>query len=183
METIAQIIKQLPPIWPRLAAIGVLVLLLALPQAKKLRKLAGSKDLDRAKKLLEVRKLQFDVDKLRAANADLPASILDRRIERVLADTAEDEADAPPLLWPERLRFAGLGGLALALLGLLAAFVSDRWEGRELFTGLLKELLVIIPCAFVASAIPARNRWLAVFYGFLIPILVVAVAVTARIKD
>lgn len=181
METIAQIIKQLPPFAPRLAAVVVLILLMSLPQAKNLFKGAGTKSLDRAKKLLEVRKLQFDVDKLRAANPELPSSVLDRRIDRILADTA-DEEEPPPLPWLDRLKLAGLGGIGLAALGVLVAVFGDRWEGVELMTAVLKELLVIAPCALVASAIPARSRWLPVFYGFLLPTLVVAIAVTARMK-
>lgn len=67
------------------------------------------------------------------------------------------------------------------LFGVLAAGLSGRREGVELFTVALRELLVIIPCALIASAIPARNRWGPV-YGFLMPILVVVLAVTARMQ-
>ena len=182
METIAQMIKQLPPFGPRLAAVIVLILLLLLPQAKSLFKGGGTKRLDRAKKLLEVRKLQIDVDKLRAANSERPDSVLDRRIDRILVETA-DEDEEPPLPWSERLKLACAGGLGLALLGVLVALIGDRWQGVALLSALLKELVVIVPCAFVASAIPARSRWLPVFYGFLMPTLVVAVAVTARMKS
>ncbi len=181
MEAIVQIIKQLPPFAPRLAAVVVLILLMSLPQAKRLLQGAGTKSLDRAKKLLEVRKLQFDVDKLRAANPELPDSVLDRRIDRILAETA-DKDEHPPLPWLERLKLAGAGGIGLSLLGVLVAVSGDRWEGVELVTGVLKELVVIFPCALVASVIPARSRWIPVFYGFLMPALVVALAVTARMK-
>ncbi|MDH4052413.1 MAG: hypothetical protein OEU93_12635 [Rubrivivax sp.] len=47
----------------------------------------------------------------------------------------------------------------------------------------LKELLIVVPCVLIASALPARNRWGPVFYGFLIPILVGALMVTARMQD
>ncbi len=61
--------------------------------------------------------------------------------------------------------------------------VSGRREGVELFTLVLKELLVIVPCALIASAIPAPNRWGPVFYGLLIPILIVAIVVTAGLHE
>lgn len=184
METITEIIKQLPPFWPRLAAVGVLLLMMGLPQANKLLKGAatGSKRLARAKELLQTRKLQIDIDTLRAANPDLPDSILDKQIDRLLADTVKEDTELP-LSWPERLKLAGAGGLTLALLGVLVAGFSGKRVGVDLLIGAGKELLVIIPCALIASAIPARTRWVPVFYGVLLPILVVALAVTARMHE
>ena len=60
MEVIIQIIKQLPPIWPRLAVLIGLILLVALPQTRRILTRAGpgAKRLERAKELLAVRKLQ-----------------------------------------------------------------------------------------------------------------------------
>jgi hypothetical protein len=180
MEAIAKIMEQVPPFWPRVAAVAVVFLVMALPQARNIFKGAGGKRLDRAKKLLEVRKLQIDVDKLRAANPELPDSVLDRQIDRLLADSADD--DEEPVPWQERLKLAAAGGLALALLGVLVAVFGRGWEGIELVTRVLKELIVIVPCAFIASAIPVRRRWLSMFYGFMMPTLIVAISVAARMK-
>ena len=186
MEVIIQIIKQLPPIWPRLAVLVALIALLALPQTRRIltRRGPGTQRLQRAKDLLAVRKLQVEVAALRAAHPEVGDSILDEQIEGILVAPVEEDEDAgPPLTWMERLKLAGAGALGFMLFGVLAAGLSGRREGVELFTVALKELLVIIPCALIASAIPARNRWGPVFYGFLMPILVVALAVTARMQD
>ena len=131
-----------------------------------------------------MRKAQIEVAALRAANPEVGDSILDEQIEGLLAAPVEEDEDtSPPPEWMERLKLAGAGGLGFMLLGILAAGLSGRREGVELFTVALKELLVIIPCALIASAIPARNRWGPVFYGFLMPILVATLAVTARMQD
>jgi hypothetical protein len=186
VEVIIQIIKQLPPIWPRLALLIGLIVLVALPQTRRIltRRGPGNQRLQRAKDLLAVRKLQIEVEALRAANPEVGDSILDEQIEGILAaPVEEDEEASPPPRWAERLKLAGAGGLGFMLFGILAAGLSGRREGIELFTVALKELLVIIPCALIASAIPARNRWGPVFYGFLMPILVAALAVTARMQD
>jgi hypothetical protein len=52
--------------------------------------------------------------------------------------------------------------------------------GLELGQLALTELLVIVPCALLASGIPVRVRWGPVFYGFLIPVLIAALGDTAR---
>lgn len=186
MEVFVQIIKQLPPFWPRLIVLIALIVLLALPQTRRIltRGGTGSRRLERAKGLLEVRKLQIEVAALRAAHPELGASNLDHQIEGILVAPVEEEDDVgPPLTWMERLRLASAGALGFMLFGVLAAGISGRREGVELFTVALKELLVIVPCAVVASAIPSRKRWGPVFYGILMPILVVALAVTARVRD
>jgi len=82
-----------------------------------------------------------------------------------------------------RLKLAGYGALGLVIFGVLAAWLSGRREGVEIVTLALKELLLIIPCVLIASAIPARNRCGPIFYGFLIPILLITLAVTAHMQD
>ena len=144
----------------------------------------GTKRLERAKELLAVRKLQIEVAALRAEHPEVSDSLLDEQIEGILVAPVEEDEDAgPPPKWMERLKLAGAAGLGFMLFGILAAGLSGRREGVELFTVAVRELLVIIPCALIASAIPARNRWGPVFYGFLMPILVAALAVTARMQD
>ena len=120
MEVIIHIFQQLPPIGPRLALLVVLIVLVALPQTRRMlssRAGTGTRRLERAQKLLQVRKLEIEVAKLRDSNPDAKDSILDEQ-----------------------------GGL-------------------------------------IASAIPARNRWGPVFYGLLIPVLLIALAVTARMRS
>ena len=114
---VIQIIKQLPPIWPRLA---VLIALLALPQTRRIltRGETGTRRLERAKGLLAVRKLQIEVAALRAAHPEVGNSILDEQIEGILVAPVEEDEDAgPPLTWMERLKLAGAGALGFILFG------------------------------------------------------------------
>jgi hypothetical protein len=181
MEMILQIFKQLPPFWPRLAALVVLVLLVALPQTRSLLKRRGAR-LDRAKRLLELRKLEIEVAKLRASVPEAGESVLDAQIQAILGKELAEE-DEPPLAWLARLRLSAYGALGFLTFGLLASGLSGRQAGMDLAGGALKELLILVPCVLIASAMPARSRWGPVFYGFLIPILVVALMVTARMQD
>lgn len=183
MELIAQILKQLPPFWPRLVAVIVLVLLLLLPQTRRLfkRVATGDRRLDRARHLLEVRKLQIEIDALRAKNPEIADSALDSQIQVILSDPEEDEeAEAPPLLWWDRAKLAAVGSFAVMMVGFMGLWLTGRRTGPELGQLALKELLVIVPCALLASAIPAGARWSPVFYGVVIPVLVVALSVAAR---
>ena len=107
MEVIIQIIKQLPPIWPRLAVLVALIALLALPQTRRIltRRGPGTPRLQRAKHLLAVRKLQVEVAALRAANPEVGDSVLDEQIEGILAaPLEEDEAAGPPRPWSSPTR-------------------------------------------------------------------------------
>jgi hypothetical protein len=180
MEIVIQIFKQLPPFWPRLVLLVFLILLVALPQSRRLLRGRGA-SLDRAKRLLEVRKLEIEVAKLRAGNPDTGDSVLDDQIRKILSKEAKE--DERGLAWLERLKLAGYGALSFLILGLLAIGLTGRHAGVELISVAFKELLIIVPCAVIASAIPATNRWGPIFYGFLVPILVVALAVTARMHD
>ena len=87
---------------------------------------------------------------------------------------------ARSLPWLDRVKLASVGSLAVMMLGLMGLWLTGRRTGLELGQVALKELLVIVPCALLASAIPARARWSPVFYGVVIPVLVVALSVAAR---
>lgn len=189
MELIVQILKQLPPFWPRLLVLIVLVLLVALPQTRRLltRGGAATRRLERAKLLLEVRKLQLEVEELRVRSPEGPVSVLDAPIERLLAVPVEkdeaDEASGVPVPWRERLHLAALGAAAFLVLDLVAFGVGGRRAGLDLVGFGLKQLVVLVPCALLASAIPTRNRWGPVFYAFLLPVVVAALVVTARLQS
>jgi hypothetical protein len=65
--------------------------------------------LDRAKKLLEVRKLEIEVAVLKAANPHVGASLLDEQISRILELPPDNDAVESRLPWIERLKLAGIG--------------------------------------------------------------------------
>ena len=161
----------------------VLVLLLLLPETRRLLTRGGTGDrrLDRAKRLLEVRKLQIELDALRAQNPGIGDSILDGPIDAILGQPVDDEeAAARPLPWLDRAKLASTGSFAVMMIGLMGVWLTGRRTGLELGQLAVKELLVIVPCALLASAIPARVRWGSVFYGIVIPVLIAALSVAAR---
>lgn len=186
MEILVHIFKQLPAFWPRAVLLGVLLLLVLLPQTRSLltRGGLGSRRLDRAKRLLELRKIELEVAALRAQHAAAGGSQLDAQIERLLRRDVEqagdDAGDEPTLPWVDRARLAAIGAGSFLLLTTLALGITGRRTGSELAVVAGKELLALLPCALLASAIPTRARWGPVFYGFLVPVVVAALAVTAR---
>jgi len=183
VEIALKIIEQLPPIWPRLLFLAVLLLLLFVPQVRQFlsTRATGPRRLGRVRSLLEVRKLQLDVAKLRAAHPELTNTLLDGEIDRILAEPVEPDTK-PALPWRERIALAGYGAIGFVILSTLAVALSGRREGVDLLTGVLREGALTLPCAALASAIPTHSRWGPVFYAFLIPFLVVALAVTARLQ-
>jgi hypothetical protein len=182
VEIVVQILKQLPPFWPRAAMLGVLILLLALPQSRRWmrRGRTGERRLERARSLLELRKLELEVTILRG-QANSGPSQLDDAIEALLAEKPGPEHPAPaPLPWWARLRLAGLAALALWVVSLLALAATREPSAARLATVALREVVLLVPCALLASAIPTRARWGTVFYAFLIPVLVAALGVASR---
>jgi hypothetical protein len=184
VETLIQIIKQVPPVWPRVLLIAALLLLVALPHGTRMFALLGSgpRRLDRAKKLLEVRKLEIEVAALKAKDPHIGTSPLDGQISRILELPPDDDATESPLPWIERLKLAGIGAAVFTLFGAVAMAYSGRREGIELVTLVFWELVAVVPCALLASAIPAHARWGPVFYGLLVPVLFGAVLVTAGLQ-
>lgn len=183
MDILIQIFKQLPPFWPRLALVAVVLLLLMAPQARRWAKRAGLGDqqLARTKELLALRKLEIEVAALRQAHPDVEDSPLDEELRRsVAALVGEEVAVAEPIPWPERLRLAAMGTGTILVLGLLAVWLSGRKTGGALGWLALYEATGLAPCALIASALPARVKWAPVLYGVVMPIVVAAVVVAAR---
>jgi hypothetical protein len=184
VELFIRIFKQIPPLWPRLAVVAVIALIMLAPKTRALvmRGGRGKARLDRAKRLLEVRKLQIDVATLRAKNPDVAESPLDATIARILGhpDVHDDEEDGPPLAWPVRLAWAAAGGLAFLAAGALGLLIAGDRAGGETLHVAARELLLLVPGVMLASALPAQARWNAVLYGALVPLLVTALAVMAR---
>ena len=184
MELFIKIFKQLPPFWPRVAAIVVIGLVLLLPKLRPLISSASRnrRRLDHAKRLLELRKLQVDVAVARASHPEIAESEIDRQIETILDRAIEDgdDDDRPPLPWRERATLAAMGTLAFIVVGVLGLWVAaDRTVGEIAMTA-LRELPVLVPGALIASAIPSQYRSSTVVAGFVVPVLLTALAVTAR---
>ena len=179
MEVVVQIVKQLPAGWPRVAALAGLVLLLLLPDARRLLTQGElrKKKLEKRKRLLELRKLELEVAGLKDKNADAEDSMLDAQIAAL---AIEPEEDRKPLEWRERAKFALMGSFSWMLVGLLALWFTDLFTGSELIKGALVELLVALVCGLIAAAIPSQSGSASTFRGFLIPAVVAALAVVAR---
>lgn len=154
MEILIQIFKQIPPFWPRLAVLIVLILLVALPQTRRLLR-GRSKRLDRAKGLLELRKLELEVAKLRASSPEVGDSWLDEQIHAILREPVEEGEEEARLRWADRLKLAASGALGFVVFGVLATGLSGSQTGAALVAATLKQLVVIVPCALIASAIPS----------------------------
>jgi len=186
MEFFIQIFKQLPPFWPKVMVLLAIAALLLLPGARSLFRQAstGNRRLARAKSLLEVRKLQLDVETLRAKNPDAAPSVLDPPIKKLLAVVveAEDEEEARPLEWKERARFALRGAAVLFVVSLLTLGLTGRRTGVELLQVGFWELVVLLPCGLLAATIPSSSRWSSILYGFLLPAVVASIAVAARLR-
>lgn len=182
MEIVVQIIKQLPPFWPRAAVLLALALLLFLPEMRRVltRSVPGKRRLDHVKHLLEVRKLELDVAALKAKIPETESSILDAEIEQILSKPVEVDEEEDPLAWSERAKFALTGSFSLMVIGIMALWFMGRFSGSELIRLALLELGVALACGLIASAMPSRSRSRCVFRGFLIPALVAALSVAAR---
>ena len=100
MEIVVEILTRVPEGWPRLLVVGLIVLVLAVIGAPQL--LFGQKReeryLARAQNLLNVRKLQLDVDRLKADDADAAArgAGLDATVDTLIRQDAAAHASAAP---------------------------------------------------------------------------------------
>ena len=164
--------------------LGLLGALFLLPNTRSWLTRGGTSDrrLDRAKKLLEVRRLQIEVEALRARHPDAAASVLDPHIEALLSAAEHEDAGAPSLTWRERAPLA-IGGAAFVLLfGLVALAASGGRTGAELTRLALSEAALLAPCGLLASLLPSRSRWGSALYGVAVPMLVAAIVVAARAR-
>lgn len=189
MEILLALFKQLPPVLPRVLLLLALGALLLLPRGRALLTRGGKRRLRRTRDLLEVRKLQIEVEVLRAQHPEVADTPLDARLARLLraeeagAPEQPEEDEDPPLPWPARARGAFAGSLAIFLVAVLAALAGGRHEGMGLVHVALRDLLVLVPCGLLASALPSRAAWASALYGAVLPALVAALVIAARLRD
>jgi hypothetical protein len=181
MEIVLRIVQQIPPIWPRIAALLGLALLFFLPEARRFltHKAFGEQRTEQLKNLLQLRKLELEVAALKAANPEADVSAVDAEIEKMQTLPVNDLEEGESLAWPERARFALAGAFSGMLINSLALWVMSHFDVLEPSQVLLKESVVAVAGGFLASAIPSRARWYCVFRGILIPTIVAALGVTA----
>ena len=181
MEIVVQLVQQIPPVWPRVAALLGLALLFFLPEARRflMHKAFGEQRTEQLKILLQVRKLELEVAALKAANPEAGISAIDAEIEKIQTHPVADLKEGDSLAWPERARFALTGAFSGMLINTLALWVMSHFDIVEPSQVLRKESVVAVAGGLLASAIPSHARWYCVFRGILIPAIVAALGVTA----
>ena len=181
MEIIVQIAQQIPPTWPRIAALLGLVLLFFLPEARRflIHKAFGEQRAEQLKSPLLLRKLELEVAALKAANPDSVNSAIDAEIEKIQRQPVDNQEERDLLAWSERVRFALAGAFSGMLISCLAMWVMDHFNVIEPKHVLLKESVVALAGGLLASAMPSRSRWSCVFRGILIPAIIAALSVAA----
>jgi hypothetical protein len=180
--------QKLPPGWPRVLMVGLLAAAMFTPQLRQL--LTGgkvqTKRMDQAKRMLEIRKLQMEVEALEATHGSASSAddAVKRAVESALENSLrEDPEDAPPPPYVERLRYAALGALAFFIVTALLATiggVSGPDNSLTITSMMLRSAVVSAISALLAAALPARVHWASALFGFLIPILIGALAAFAR---
>ena len=178
MELIVTILDKVPEGWPRAAIFAVIVLLVAAPGPRQLvfgRKIE-ERHLDRAQKLLAVRKLQLEVDKLKSGQPELAArdSELDVRVDELLRQDAEVAAPAPPPGLRDRVVNALLGGLVFSVVCAFLIVVGHLKEFAStgaIFVFLLVNLLVVAAVSGLAGPIPPDSARHSMLLGFGFPLV------------
>jgi len=182
VEIVVQILKHLPPGWPRIAVLIGLAILFFFPEIR--RKFSkGFHDKERfgnAKQLLELRKLELTVVDLKANHPDAHNESLDSQIQNLLNDPQPPPREPDSFDWPERLKFSLVGSFVMMVMGSIALWHSGMFEDGGLGKAILTELGLTLMCGFLASLIPCHYRWECVFRGFLIPALLGALAIAAK---
>jgi hypothetical protein len=188
MEIAVQIIKHLPPGWPRIIVLIGLALLFFFPEIRRLftKRRHEKENLERVKELLELRKLELTVVDLKVKHPEAKNENIDSEIEKIFSEpfsVSEPEPDSQKnelLSWTERLKFSLAGSFTLLILGGMALWLGGRFAGSgDTVKVIFVELGLAVLCGLLASAIPCRNRWECVFRGFLIPALLGALTVVA----
>ena len=183
MEIVVKIVQQIPPTAPRVTAVVALVLVFFLPEVRRLlHKLVIGDSTEQLKSLLEVRKLELEVAALKAARPEAAASPIDAEIEELRKHPDEGQEEGEPLMWPVRLQFALAGAFSGVVISSLALWVVGQFKPLEASHVLLKECVVALIGGFLASAIPSRVQWHCAFRGLLIPAIVAALGVLARVR-
>ena len=182
MEIVVQILKHLPPGWPRIVVLLGLALLFFFPEMRRLltQRLYGKERFAHAKQLLELRKLELTVVDLRVKHPEALNVSLDSQIEELLSEPQPDPQKTEQLGWNDRLKFSLAGSFALMVMGSIALWHSGRFVDGDTGKFILTELGMTVMCGFLASTIPCRYRWECVFRGFLLPALLGALAVAAK---
>jgi hypothetical protein len=185
MQIFVDLIKQLPPIWPRVAALIGLALLFVLPEARRflLNIGLGDRRSEQLNKLLQLRKLELEVAALKAANPEAGDSPVDAQIEKTRRLLIDEEDERDYLSWSERAQLALAGAFGGMLISSMALWIMGRFSVVEPSHVLLKEFVVALAGGLLASAIPSRTRWYCVFHGILVPALVAALSVAAGGQD
>jgi hypothetical protein len=187
VELIVTILKKVPEGWPRLLTVIAILLLIAAPQVRELlfgRKLEERK-LDRAQKLLAVRKLQLDVEKLKNGEPQTSegGSQLDAQVEALLRQDAEDHAPKSRPLFRARFVNAILGGLgffALCTIFVVLGGLRDFESTGAMLWFLLSELLGVTAVAALVAIVPTESARTSMLYGFGLPLLIGSVIALLR---
>ena len=189
MEIVVQILKHLPPGWPRIVVLIGLGLLFFFPELRRLltNKHHEKEQLEQVKQLLELRKLELTVVDLKVKHPEAKNVNIDSQIKEIFSEPQPLSEPTPVpqktelLGWNERLKFSLAGSFALMIIGGIALWLSGRFlVGEDTLKVILVELGLAVICGLLASAIPGRSRWECVFRGFLIPALLGALTVTAK---
>jgi len=180
--------QKLPPGWPRVLMVGLLGAAMFTPQLRQL--LTGgkvqTKRMDQAKRMLEIRKLQMEVEALEATRGSKGGvdDAVRRAVDTALVESLqEDPEDAPPPPYAERLRYAALGALTFFIVTVLLATVGGVTGPDQAVTItslVLRSALVCAISALLAAALPTRVHWGSALFGALIPTLMGALAALAR---
>ncbi len=180
MEIVVQIVKQLPPFWPRAMVLIAIAILFFLPEGRNLlfRSGASKRRIDLIEQLMKLRKLELELDDLRSKHPDAPPNVLDRKLEELMKEPKVTEA--APLPWRERLTFVVSGAVGLVLFGTLALWRMDRFADPELLEIAFADVSLAVACGFLGSALPSNSRWECVFRGIVIPVFLGALIITAR---
>ena len=182
MEIAFQILKQLPAGVSRIAVVAVLAVLFFLPEMR--RKLTWQlwedDRFERAKKLLELRQLQIQVEASKSEHPEAKNEYLDGQITELIAESSPGTSLKPePIAWRHRLRHCLAGSFALMVLGTIALSLSGSFDAESPLHVIGVEMGYTAVCGFLASAIPARHAWECVFRGILIPIIIGAMVAAA----
>lgn len=182
MEIVIQILKHLPPGWPRIVALLGLASLFFFPEMRRLLT-QGFHDKERfkhAKQLLELRKLELTVADLKLQHPEAQNASLDSRIDELLSEPQQGPQEIESIRWIDRLKFSLAGSCALMALGSIALWHSGKLEDVSMGKFMLTELGLTVTCGLLASFIPSHFRWECTFRGILIPALLGAFVVAAK---
>ena len=184
MEFAIGLIQKIPAGWPRLMVLGVIVLayFFCPDIAKKIK--GGQKEkemLERITRLLQVKKLMFEVEALQKeknlAGFELPWET------RLLADLKEPEVrdkSTEKISYVMRLKYSLLGGAIFFLLTALVFTLSKLQEataaGSLIF--ILRDLSFAAACALLASLIPLGTLRTSLVYGLTMPLAVTLLFLT-----